>query len=162
MESDSPSRAERRKAGRSPWDIVGLLFCAVWAAAVLFFPLRKGMWLGYVPVAVGMAAGAALCLGRVRNLAARRLDRPPTWQFLLWWAGIGLALRAATILLYSPDLVSDSAVYHALGVRLADGRGYGASAFLPPGYPFLLSAWYALTAARPVWAMVLGALVGTA
>lgn len=67
---------------------------------------------------------------------------------LLSILGAGLALRIATVVLFTPPLFSDDIDYVALGMSLAHGGGYDleghVTAYRPPGYPFLLAASFSL------------------
>jgi len=74
-----------------------------------------------------------------------------TWRFdpaLLGAALVALALRAAWVLTQRVDPLDEAVFYHQHAADLAAGRGYlnpitgGPSAFLPPGYPFLLAPVY--------------------
>jgi 4-amino-4-deoxy-L-arabinose transferase-like glycosyltransferase len=66
---------------------------------------------------------------------------------------------------------ADGEYYHVLATRLASGHGYTwlwpdgvvtAAAHYPVGYPALIGAAYALFGAKPVLAMIVNALIGTA
>jgi len=82
---------------------------------------------------------------------------------------MAVGLRAAWVLTQRVEPIDETAFYHQLAAGLAAGRGYlnpvtgAASAFLPPGYPFLLTPVYWLfgpsTLAGAFVNVALGALI---
>jgi len=144
------------------WRAVGLAFCLLWALAVLLFPLQKHMPSGYVPVLAGVLVGLALAHGRVRGALSRRLAALSGRWFWILVLGVGLGLRLAAMAAWPQAPASDAAIYHARALDILAARGFGPTAFNPPGLPFLLAGWYRLTAPDPLAGYVLGALLGTA
>ncbi len=65
--------------------------------------------------------------------------------------GVAFVLRALWVVLFAKvpggSLLSDPILYHAYGLRIADGQGYTSlvelpTTYYPPGYPFFLGAVY--------------------
>ena len=155
----------RRRWTRPVCKGVGIVFCGVCAAAVVAFPVVKGMPAGYVPVALGLVAGVLLSLRRVRAGVSRHLMRLPTPRFLLALAGVALALRAAAIVVFPMPPKSDPGYYHENAVKLATGQEYGhpgRRAHYPPGMSLMLAALYGLTGPSVLAAKCLNALLGVA
>ena len=71
---------------------------------------------------------------------------PDTRRILTAILLVGLALRVAVALLFTPPLFSDDLDYVALGNSLAHGDGYviegHPTTYRPPGYPVLLSCFF--------------------
>lgn len=88
-------------------------------------------------------------------------------------AGVSLALRLGVVL-WAKDIIppsADGAYYHKLAARLAQGYGYtwlwpdGAvtyAAHYPVGYPAMVAVGYLLLGVKPVVAMLINALIGSA
>lgn len=106
--------------------LVGL-GCAMTGLGVLF-RLRRSMLVGAIAVRAWVAS----------NFSGDGFAR---------WLGIGLLLRLAWGLFFTPEPTSDAAVYLALAAQLQHGGSYeiaGTLAYWPPGYPLLLSLWLRL------------------
>jgi 4-amino-4-deoxy-L-arabinose transferase-like glycosyltransferase len=112
---------------------------------------------------LAFAAVAAGTLWAVRHrLAAgaqkvgERLAAIPVRLWLLLVTGIGIALRAAWVMLFPAQLVSDGLAYYDLAARLAHGLSYRTPfnewAEWPPGYPFILFVHFRLLGVGP-WAV---------
>lgn len=158
--SVAAARPGRPRAARRVFGALGGLFCACWAGGVLLFPLYKRMPVGYVPVLAGAALGALLCVPRVRRWCSGRLCGPSARRFLLAVVVLALALRAGAVLAFPVEPASDQATFHRQAVGLLEGRGYGHTAFYPPGMSLALAGWYWLTTAEPASGKVLNVLLG--
>jgi 4-amino-4-deoxy-L-arabinose transferase-like glycosyltransferase len=112
---------------------------------------------------LGFAAAAAVLLWALRyRLAAwaegigDRLAAVPARRWLLLTIGIGIALRIAWVMLFPAPFTSDGLAYYDLAARLAHGLSYQTPfhewAEWPPGYPFLLFAFFRLLGVGP-WAV---------
>jgi len=155
--------ATGRKIGIwGPWGWAGAAFCAMWAAAIVMFPIVKHDMAGFAPIFVGLAIGLAILHPRVRGWAWQRLAAAPAGRFLAVVIAVGLLLRLLTLVAAPDTLASDSTIYHDRAVGLLAGAGYGHTAFQAPGQPFLLAAWYLLTGASPLAGYLLGIMLGTA
>lgn len=79
--------------------------------------------------------------------------------------GIAFAIRLVIALSISTPLISDDREYHAIGVALADGKGFIAdgqpTAFRAPGYPILLGFCYQLFGQSTVAIRCLHAIIDT-
>ena len=108
----------------------------------------------------------------IARMTAWRVEAPRSSDGLRA-ATLGLLIRAGVVtwaaLRFPP--AEDGKYYHIIAGRIARGLGYtwlwpdGAvtyAAHYPVGYPALVGAVYALFGARPVWAMVLNAVLGAA
>ncbi|MFP5287709.1 MAG: glycosyltransferase family 39 protein [Thermoanaerobaculia bacterium] len=152
--------------------LVGALFFFVTLQALFSVPkltweLAVGdpEWAGTAfALAVAAGATAALWLGRHRAAAwtaaaAGRLHAIPRRRWLLMVILGGLALRLAWALLFPAPFASDGLAYYELGERLANGLTYQSSpegeyAWWPPGYPFLLFAFFQIFGVAP-WVVTL-------
>lgn len=152
--------------------LVGILFVFVTLQALFSVPkltweLAAGdrEWAG-IAFALAVAAGAAsaLWLGRHRAeawtaAAAGRLRAIPRPRWLVMVILGGLALRLAWALLFPAPFASDGLAYYELAERLANGLTYQSSvqgewAWWPPGYPFLLFAFFQVFGVAP-WVVTL-------
>lgn len=63
------------------------------------------------------------------------------WTFFALCLALGFVVRLIWILKFRPDPVSDSVFYYRMGIRIADGQGYGQTptAWRTPGYPAFLA-----------------------
>jgi hypothetical protein len=88
-------------------------------------------------------------------------------------AGVGLAVRLAVVAWAAGTIPpsADGTYYHELATRLAAGQGYTwlwpdgvvtHAAHYPVGYPAMIALGYALFGAKPVVAMLVNAVIGTA
>jgi len=86
---------------------------------------------------------------------------------------VALAARLAVVAWAASAIppTADGTYYHRVATRIAEGHGYtwlwpdGAvthAAHYPVGYPGMIAGAYALLGPRPVWAMLLNALLGAA
>lgn len=165
----NPSHSGAESAGPQPthllswagW-IAGWAFMILWGASLLMFPLRKEMWLGYLPVAAGVLLAAVLWSRPVLRRVHQAVAAPSTRTFLAWIIVLSILLRLVALAVSPATLSSDSKYYHQHATRLASGQGYGETAYLPPGLPFLLAGWYALTTPSPWAARVLSGLFSVA
>ena len=84
-------------------------------------------------------------------------------KYLLAALLIALILRIGYVLTLEDKLFwPDSFRFHGIGISLAEGRGYGPSAFTAPLYPLFLSGIYRLFGVSYVNARIAQAFVGTA
>ena len=86
-------------------------------------------------------------------------------------AAVGLLIRVAIAIWGASRFLpaEDGRFYHVIAGRIANGDGYtwlwpdgvvSYAAHYPVGYPALVGALYAVFGARPIWAMLLSALLG--
>ncbi len=79
--------------------------------------------------------------------------------------GIALILRLAVAIWVSVPLISDDRDYHALGVSLAEGKGFvldgEPTAYRTPGYPLILAALYAVFGPSTLSVTIFQAFAGT-
>ena len=84
-------------------------------------------------------------------------------SFVTYVIVLGIVLRLLWVLLVQHDQVSDCANYLGLARRLSEGYGYGKigqpSAYLPIGYPFLLSYVFAWFGPLPIYGKLLNILL---
>jgi hypothetical protein len=152
--------------------LVGLLFVFVTLQALFSVPLLtwelavgSPEWPGLV-LGLAAAAGTAGVLWRGRHraagwaaAAAGRLRALPRRRWLLIVILGGLALRLAWVVLFPAPFASDGLAYYKLAARLADGLSYQSPprmdwAWWPPGYPFLLFAFFQIFGAAR-WVVIL-------
>lgn len=103
-------------------------------AALIAFPVYKGVWAGLVPVAIGLLLAAAP-LGMGRRIFARVtsiLYAPGKWRWLLGVLLFGVIVRLPGVA-FPPTPVSDHALYLSTGESVAAGGGFGDSITFPPG-----------------------------
>lgn len=102
--------------------------------ALVAFPLYKGVILGYVPVAIGvaMAIGVRFLPSRITGNWTEILYRTPAKTWLAVVLSLGFAARAVATAL-PPIPFSDHATYLEVGRRIAAGNGFGDSILYPPG-----------------------------
>ncbi len=139
----NPSHSGAESAGPQPthllswagW-IAGWAFMILWGASLLMFPLRKEMWLGYLPVAAGVLLAAVLWSRPVLRRVHRAVAAPSTRTFLAWIIVLSILLRLAALAVSPATLSSDSKYYHQHATRLASGQGYGETAYLPQASRF--------------------------
>ena len=91
-----------------------------------------------------------------------------------WWVALGALAIRVVIVWWAADRIpptADGEYYHIVATRIATGAGYtwlwpdGAvtyAAHYPVGYPAAVALLYAVFGSRPVWAMLLNALLGAA
>ena len=170
MTMAGPGVGEISSASRDPswierglWAF-GLVFPIAWAVAMALFPIVKGQLLGYVPVAVGLAVGAAIAARR--QSLTRWLERRTERDFVTLLLVIAVALRAIAVVTFPLAPANDHEMFLrlALGMRAGEGYrlAYGPSAFFPPGMPLLLTGWFWVFPPGVVSAKALGWLIGVA
>lgn len=147
------------------WLGAGLLFSIAWFAALFAFPLYKDLPLGYVPIAAGLAAGAAVA--RWRGPIGRLLAALPPRRFLLVAVAVAAGLRVAAAVWFPLAPANDHEMMYNLAVGLVEGRGYtwpdgNPTAFFPPAVSFLLTAGFVLFSPSFWVAKLLGLVTGTA
>jgi 4-amino-4-deoxy-L-arabinose transferase-like glycosyltransferase len=144
----------------------GILFCLVWLASLILFPVYKGLPLGFVPIVIGVAAGLFLCAPAVRWALGSAVSKGSTAQFLLVILAAAAALRAVAILVFPHEPMNDPSFFHRYALQMYRGEGYGQAhgfgwrAFYPPGMSLLLTAWYKLTSPTVIAGQILNLLFG--
>ena len=112
-------------------------------------------------IAVAAAAAGLLWLGRHRlgaglRAVGVRLAAIPRRRWLLLLIVAGIAARIAWTVLFPAPFTSDGKSYYELAERLAQGLTYqtpqGEWAAWPPGYPFILLAFFQIGGIGP-WAV---------
>lgn len=141
--------------------LIGLSFCLVWVSAMLMFPLCKEQLIGYVPIVCGSVFGYLMCRPKVRKKLSAQLISAKSRNFWIWIILASFVLRLLTLFIWAKYPASDAGFYHGKATDILAGKGYGSTAFLPPGWPYLLSGWYWLTAPRPLFGYLLGILLST-
>jgi 4-amino-4-deoxy-L-arabinose transferase-like glycosyltransferase len=119
-------------------------------------PIGILLGLVFAVAAAGLLWSVRYRLASWAQGAGERLVAIPVRLWLLSVIGIGIALRAAWVLLFPAQLTSDGLAYYDLAARLAHGLSYKTPfnewAEWPPGYPFLLFAHFRLLGVGP-WAV---------
>jgi 4-amino-4-deoxy-L-arabinose transferase-like glycosyltransferase len=140
--------------------VFAVAFALTLAWGVLTFPAYKRLWLGYVPVAVGLVAALTLA----RKPAAIRIEaalrRGSDRRFLVGVIVGAVAVRATAVICLADAPVSDHAHYDAFARQMLMGRGYGPTAYYPPGMSFWLLMVYTLFGYSLTAALLVNALVG--
>jgi len=141
----------------------GLLFCVVWAAAMVAFPIYKGLAAGYLPLAAGLGIGLLAVRSRAVARALVGLELLAARRYVCLLLAVALLLRLAAVFLVPPEPMMDDREFHRHAVGMLNGQGYGTPgyrAFFPPGMSLVLAAWYSVTTPAPLAGKVLHALVG--
>lgn len=116
------------------------LFSLLALGLLLAFPAYKGVWLGWVPVALGLGLAWWWMSGlgdTVETRCARRLtDR----QFLAWVVGLSCAAQVVLVLALRPEAWSDGKFVVAEARVLVDTGHLSPLTYYPP----LQTWWYAL------------------
>lgn len=96
------------------------------------------------------------------GVASRRGWLRSHWVFLGLCLAVGLVVRLIWILKFRPDPVSDSVFYYRMGIRIADGQGYGSTptAWRTPGYPVFLGAIFKIFGPKLFLARFANVLLG--
>jgi len=116
--------------------------------------------------APGLVLVAAQPVRRVVTKWHHSLRRLPTAAFLTYTLGTAALLRVAAVLILPLRLISDFATYDELArFWIAHGEytdGTQATAYFPPGWPFLLSRLYLVFGQNPYAGIVANVVLGVA
>ncbi|MEW5702285.1 MAG: glycosyltransferase family 39 protein [Candidatus Zixiibacteriota bacterium] len=173
----------------TPWSrlrsIVGAILVLVAASGVFAFDFWQEALAGLSPDGVIMeyswlvlrimmialaAPGLVLLFPRLSKRLLIRLHhnlrRLPTTAFLTYTLGIAFVLRLLAVLVLPLRLISDFATYDELARQwLIHGEytdGTHATAYFPPGWPFLLSRLYAVFGHHPHAGIMANVVFGVA
>lgn len=142
--------------------VFAVLFAASLVVGILYFPLLKGMPIGYLPVAAGVLLVLITSRPAVKRFIESHLRAMTTHRYLALIVLAAIAIRLAVVLTIGLGPVSDHAVYHKHAVRMLDGHGYGPTAFFAPGMSFWLLGVYTILGKSVLCAQLVNAFIGAA
>ena len=141
-----------------------MAFCAIWGLSIILFPFYKGLLVGFVPIAVGLAAAIVVSAARAR--LTRLLSIPTRLAFIGSITLVAWLLRGLACIYFPLEPANDHAMFYRLAASVASGTGYswgaGPTAFFPPGMPLLLAAVFSIVGIGPLVAKGVGLAIGTA
>jgi len=122
------------------------------AGCVLFFPAYKGIWLGYVPIAVGCLA--AIILLKYRDAIG---DSVSSWSssrlnFLLY--GFPALIQVSLILLFQPEPWFDGLFVYRHAETLINTGDMDPMTYYPPAQTWWYAMWFSLLEPSPMLAQI--------
>lgn len=120
---------------------------------VLMFPAWKGLWLGYLPVAVGLALAGALWVTALRHPCGIFAEWS-AFRFALVAYAVPAALQVALLVLLRPQPLYDGQFVFAEAVELAHTGRMSALTYYPPLQTWWYAGWFRLFGASSLVAQL--------